>query len=597
MPTPNDAAIIASQKAEIKADIKYMLNRLVAMIETDKEKYSALVSDICNDLNSTTKDENGKKDKYSLIECLVIRHAIFEQLKSVMSSKNAKTAIKANVTNLRYVSDPTGGFHVIGTEDGVEKIVFQTDNEQKAKDFVSHQGVIAAPAEDPEGFDDIPSEGFDPDADVDTDIPSEENFGMEEDTDFDNLNNRYDEINDLGTKLLGDIDNGIQEVTQLQAVTDLAEIRVEIEDTLDELSRISLNDSQAGDSNDFETAIADAEEKLHNLETQAIDIIGKYVPGSESETMGTDAENDVAEAVESAEVQEDEDANQQNREIDRMDANNDELPTYSRQQTEEAINETAEELDRQESAQNSAPESTQSAQPNQQEQVSPIDNIDDVDFSDTNFDETEFDANNDDFDTGDFNQLLDELMSNVIVPGDKVEAVAEVKSKLQNAATEPAPVVTKNNNIDEQIEDKMISDKQKNVNPAADAVQESESIIDSSDECYEGNEILASKKKKSNSKNGLLVKKATVDNLFEEGDQVSNYIGASKEKDEDCDDCEGDDCEGIDSCDNENADCDDKEPILGRDPENGNQSKRLAKRRRYRKSNTDATLGCDASEF
>ena len=275
-----------------------------------------------------------------------------------------------------------------------------------------------------------------------------------------------------------------------------------------------------------------------------------------------------------------------------MDVNNDELPTYSRQQTEEAINETAEELDRQESAQNSAPESTQSAQPNQQEQVSPIDNIDDVDFSDTDFDETEFDANNDDFDTGDFNQLLDELMSNVIVPGDKVEAVAEVKSKLQNAATEPAPVDTKNNNIDEQIEDKMISDKQKNVNPAADAVQESESIIDSSDEHYEGNEILASKKKKSNSKNGLLVKKATVDNLFEEGDQVSNYIGASKEETEDCDDCED-----IDSCDNENADCDDKEPILGRDPENDNQSKRLAKRRRYRKSNTDATLGCDASEF
>ena len=105
-------------------------------------------------------------------------------------------------------------------------------------------------------------------------------------------------------------------------------------------------------------------------------------------------------------------------------------------------------------------------------------------------------------------------------------------------------------------------------------------------------EIIASKKKKSNSKNGLLVKKATVDNLFEEGDQVSNYIGASKEETEDCDDCEG-----IDSCDNENADCDDKEPILGRDPENDNQSKRLAKRRRYRKSNTDATLGCDASEF
>ena len=42
------SAIIAAQKAEVKADIRYMLNRLVSMIETNQEKYSVLVSDICS---------------------------------------------------------------------------------------------------------------------------------------------------------------------------------------------------------------------------------------------------------------------------------------------------------------------------------------------------------------------------------------------------------------------------------------------------------------------------------------------------------------------------------------------------------------------
>ena len=73
------SAIIAAQKAEVKADIRYMLNRLVSMIETNQEKYSALVSDICNDLDSKAivGGSNSGKDKYSVRECLVIRDFLF----------------------------------------------------------------------------------------------------------------------------------------------------------------------------------------------------------------------------------------------------------------------------------------------------------------------------------------------------------------------------------------------------------------------------------------------------------------------------------------------------------------------------------------
>ena len=165
------SAIIAAQKAEVKADIRYMLNRLVSMIETNQEKYSVLVSDICNDLDSKAivSGSNSGKDKYSLRECLVIRQAIQDQMNEVIASKqnNGKKAIKASVTNLRYIADASGKYHVVGTENGQEKIVFQTDNEQAAKDFVNNSKSAVTAAEEPndaditaeDEFDDIPAVG------------------------------------------------------------------------------------------------------------------------------------------------------------------------------------------------------------------------------------------------------------------------------------------------------------------------------------------------------------------------------------------------------------------------------------------------------
>lgn len=431
------SAIIAAQKAEVKADIRYMLNRLVSMIETNQEKYSALVSDICNDLDSKAivSGSNSGKDKYSLRECLVIRQAIQDQMNEVIASKqnNGKKAIKANVTNLRYIADASGKYHVVGIENGQEKIVFQTDNEQAAKDFVNNSkstAVTAAeepddadiPAEDE--FDDIPSEraASGEDEDIDNEFEDEEN---------DALIAKYDEINELGNRLLSDVDNGINEVTQLEAVTDLAEVRVEIEDALNDLNTMKF-DSDDFDEDELQSTIDEITEKLHTLETKAIDIIGKYVPGSDTETMGTDAKTEVDEALAASEIVEDDEIEEES------DENSD-------AEVERQINEDAEELD-------DDFDDDLDFDDDSEDFDSEEDDFEDDDFDDEesydeesddapdseeitealdNADEEGFSDEDEDISTSEISDLLDDLLDNVTVPGDKVEEVAEIKSNIE----------------------------------------------------------------------------------------------------------------------------------------------------------------------
>lgn len=454
-----NSPIVAAQKAEVKSDIRYILNRLVSMIETNKKEYDALVSNICAELDAK-KVVNGVKtteDKFSLQECYVIRQALHSNLvrileaSKVQSSSKSKTkkSVTSSVTNIRYVADPSGKYHVIGEEDGKERILFQTDNEQTAKDFVSDKSILAAEevdTQDDSGDEELRADDID--AVVDDEMSVDENedvdaFG-DEMAEIDNVASKYDELVEAGNNLLSAIDMGIDEVARLEAVTNLAEIRVKIEDIIDELDNINLNDiDPLGNSGeDVSTRLNKIADEMKALETKSIDIIGEYVPGSTNDSMGSDAENEIQDVVESAEMVEDIDSNS---EIDYEDDTiGDVVDDETSDTLEEKISDRAVDLD------NSNMDSTDEEFEADTEDADTEETDDIVD--DNTFDDTDIaDENPEDISIiSQLDEAIDKLLDSVIVPGNKVDEVADIKNQIENLTE------SLNGNEAEAVEDELV---------------------------------------------------------------------------------------------------------------------------------------------
>lgn len=513
-----NSPIVAAQKAEVKSDIRYILNRLVSMIETNKKEFDALVSNICTELDAK-KVVNGVKtteDKFSLQECYVIRQALHSNLvrileaSKVRSSSKSKTkkSVTSSVTNIRYVADPSGKYHVIGEEDGKERILFQTDNEQTAKDFVSDKSILAAEEVD-DDVDATETEELradDMDAVVDDEMSVDENEDTTEFDDemaeIDDIASKYDELVDAGNNLLSAIDMGIDEVARLEAVTNLAEIRVKIEDIIDELNNINLNDiDPLGNSGeDVSTRLNKIADEMKALETKSIDIIGEYVPGSTNDAMGTDAESEIQDVVESAEMVEDIDSNS---EIDYEDDTIDDVVDDDTSDTlEEKISDRADDLD------NNNIDSTEEEFEADAEDVDTEETDDAVD--DNMFDDIDIsDANPEDVSIiSQLDEAIDKLLDSVIVPGNKVDEVADIKNQIENLteslsgneteAVEDELADFQDNNedvtdivpvdesdsaeIDDAIEQTMDdSELTQTQNPAADAVDPAEACVNKDD--------------------------------------------------------------------------------------------------------------------
>lgn len=511
-----NSPIVAAQKAEVKSDIRYILNRLVSMIETNKKEYDALVSNICTELDAK-KVVNGVKtteDKFSLQECYVIRQALHSNLvrileaSKVQSSSKSKTkkSVTSSVTNIRYVADPSGKYHVIGEEDGKERILFQTDNEQTAKDFVSDKSILAA--EEVDDADDATEteelRADDMDAVVDDEMSVDENEDTvkfdDEMSEIDDIASKYDELVDAGNNLLSAIDMGIDEVARLEAVTNLAEIRVKIEDIIDELDNINLNDiDPLGNSGeDVSTRLNKIADEMKALETKSIDIIGEYVPGSTNDSMGSDAENEIQDVVESAEMVEDIDSNS---EIDYEDDTIDDIVDDDNSDSlEEKISDRAADLD------NSDVDS------DEDEFETDVD-VEDIDAEETDIaeddsmldDEAIADENPEDVSIiSQLDEAIDKLLDSVIVPGNKVDEVADIKNQIENitdslsgnaaenaedefsdfqddseATTDIVPVDESDSaEIDDTIEQTMDdTELAQTQNPAADAVDPAEACV------------------------------------------------------------------------------------------------------------------------
>lgn len=513
-----NSPIVAAQKAEVKSDIRYILNRLVSMIETNKKEYDALVSNICTELDAK-KVVNGVKtteDKFSLQECYVIRQALHSNLvrileaSKVQSSSKSKTkkSVTSSVTNIRYVADPSGKYHVIGEEDGKERILFQTDNEQTAKDFVSDKSILAAEEVD-DDVDATETEELradDMDAVVDDEMSVDENEDTTEFDDemaeIDDIASKYDELVDAGNNLLSAIDMGIDEVARLEAVTNLAEIRVKIEDIIDELNNINLNDiDPLGNSGeDVSTRLNKIADEMKALETKSIDIIGEYVPGSTNDSMGSDAENEIQDVVESAEMVEDIDSNS---EIDYEDDTIDDVvDDGTSDDLEEKISDRAVDLDN---------SNTDSTDEEFEADIEDVDTEETDDIVDDNmFDDTDI-ADESSEDVSIISQLdeaIDKLLDSVIVPGNKVDEVADIKNQIENLTenlsgneaeggddelvdfqddsedvTDIVPVDESDSaEIDDAIEQTMDdSELTQSQNPAADAVDPAEASVNKDD--------------------------------------------------------------------------------------------------------------------
>ena len=513
-----NSPIVAAQKAEVKSDIRYILNRLVSMIETDKKEYDALVSNICTELDAK-KVVNGVKtteDKFSLQECYVIRQALHSNLVRILeaskvqpsSKSKTKKSVTSSVTNIRYVADPSGKYHVIGEEDGKERILFQTDNEQTAKDFVSDRSILAAEeVDDPDDATETEElRADDMDAAVDDEMSVDENEDTvefdDEMSEIDDIASKYDELVDAGNNLLSAIDMGIDEVARLEAVTNLAEIRVKIEDIIDELDNINLNDiDPLGNSGeDVSTRLDKIADEMKALETKSIDIIGEYVPGSTNDSMGSDAENEIQDVVESAEMVEDIDSNS---EIDYEDDTVDDVVDDETSDTlEEKISDRAVDLDNSnmDSAEEEFEADDETADTEETDDAVDDNMFDDMDIADENQEDVSI--------ISQLDEAIDKLLDSVIVPGNKVDEVADIKNQIENLTeslngndveaaedelvdfqddnedvTDIVPVDESDSaEIDDAIEQTMDdSELAQTQNPAADAVDPAEACVNKDD--------------------------------------------------------------------------------------------------------------------
>jgi hypothetical protein len=280
-------------KEMLKSDIKIMLCRLTDMIEDGNSNYSSIVSKIYSELDTLTP-----------LDLFVTREYLHDALSDILASpvinmpevqsKSLNESVSLTSSNLKVVPDSVGNFFVIKNENGQEKIVFQTNNKAKADEYVrtnSMNPTIAAPIEENLGqeltdvpTDDLPNtkaKAVDTDPTV-TEKPMPEDQPMEEpvEEEPENLNvERMDVVIQRGNDLLSAIENSIDVVPDLNAITELVTIKVAIQDKINSIITADPSDPK------LNQMILVLENVLEQAENQAIDIINKNSPGAEVDKL------------------------------------------------------------------------------------------------------------------------------------------------------------------------------------------------------------------------------------------------------------------------------------------------------------------------
>lgn len=429
--------IIEDEKSVIKADVRLLLNKISSLTgEENSEKHQALISSIYNEL-----------DKYNLQDMLAWRKFIAENLDTIIASKTERTLV-SSVTNMKVVSDAAGNYFVTGTENGAEKIIYQTDDKAKAEEFAKQSTmastIIAADEEDvtnadnaesleTDEFDSIPSEKAAVEDDVVTEKEDiEDETVAEEDKEAD-LIEQYDTIIDDIHSFLDEIANVINEVPDLRPITELAQIKAEVSDIVEDLenTKISTNvvsgSANEEDEKELISKLSDSKKVLEALETKVLNIINKYSDEADAEnaTVASDIAEDIENTVSTAKEEKSEVVDETEKELtenldDQIEeVNAEELKEFNAEEPEEVINE--EKIDDYDYEEEFEEDFDEEFEEDFDEDLPAIE--------DDNFDEESLS----DEKNADIKDLVDELVGMTTISGDKVEKFNEKLNDINEA--------------------------------------------------------------------------------------------------------------------------------------------------------------------
>ena len=284
----------------LKQDIKLMLNQLVESLDDDKKvKYDGVVAQIYNEIENVP-----------IIDLYVTREYLKDSINTILTaSSKKKLEIKkenksstVTASTFRVVTDSEGEFSVIMTDEaGEEKIILRTKDQTVADAFKQKQAAageevvpaLGAPTDIEEDIGGIPEEDL-PNTEVEkpnegeefTEEPeletSEEELPSEE---FEE--GPVDEVGDLNLEaiesatnraedLIGAIDNAIDIIPNLDAIVQLVEFKITLQDKKD--SVLNADPSNAN----IQTMIQSLENILEEVESKAIDIINKNSPNDKA---------------------------------------------------------------------------------------------------------------------------------------------------------------------------------------------------------------------------------------------------------------------------------------------------------------------------
>jgi len=269
-------------KELLKNDIKNMLYQLINIIECNNSNYNSKYNSIVSKIYS-------KLDTLTPIDLFVTREYLHDVLSNILSSTSDNTMVskkKVSLTsaNLKVVPDSAGNYFVIKNENGQDKIIFQTNDKKQADEYVkinSMNPAIATPLEEnlDKELTDIPSDDI-PNTDVeasDTDSIKLKNQSMEK---SENLNiEKMDAIIQKGNDLISIIENSIDVIPDLNAITELVTIKVALQDKID-----AINVTDPSDPN-LDQMLSGLTNMLDQAESQAIDIINKNTPGAKIDEL------------------------------------------------------------------------------------------------------------------------------------------------------------------------------------------------------------------------------------------------------------------------------------------------------------------------
>lgn len=432
-------------KDKLKDDIRFMLTSLVSQLKNTDEDYNTLIADIYNDL-----------DNLSTIDLYVMREYVKDSVNHLKAEKQANKIPKKGMlaAKMKVISDDVGNFYVVVEKNGEERIVLQTTDKNKADQYVrdnqSNVAMAAAPEDELEDDvgedltsipeDDLPNTRVnkpdDEDDEDESDIEELDEFDSDE-VDAEVLE-EINELIDRADHLVSVIDNSIDVVPDLDAITELVNIKVSIQDKMDELN--SMDPS----SPDLDEAMEALRNELEEYESKALDIIDKNTPWTEKES---ESEKDIEEFDEDKEdesVEESVVVEEEKEFIDDENLNDDEFDDKE---------EDIEEFDEDEN-----------------EEV------------DEEFDEeSDVELDEEDLETNDIDELIDDLLSTLEDVEEKVEDIKEtVESKTK--------IDTSNEELDED-EDEDLDEEE------SDDVEEEDISLESSILSPSGNSLEKGEKK------------------------------------------------------------------------------------------------------